>query len=35
VPIQVQGSRILVEGTALQCAGRPLATAKVKDGQVK
>jgi methionyl-tRNA synthetase len=35
VPIRVQGSRVLVEGAALQCAGRPLATAKVKDGQVK
>jgi methionyl-tRNA synthetase len=35
VPIRVQASRILVEGEALLCAGRPLATAKVKDGQVK
>ena len=35
VPIRVQGGRILVEGAALACAGRPLATAKVKDGQVK
>jgi methionyl-tRNA synthetase len=35
VPIRVQDNRILVEGTALECAGRPLATAKVKDGQVK
>ncbi len=35
VPIRVQDNRILVEGAALECAGRPLATAKVKDGQVK
>jgi methionyl-tRNA synthetase len=35
VPIRVQDSRILVEGAALECAGRPLSTAKVKDGQVK
>ena len=35
VPIRVQAGRILVEGAALACAGRPLATAKVKDGQVK
>jgi len=35
VPIRVQDSCILVEGAALECAGRPLATAKVKDGQVK
>ena len=35
VPIRVQAGRILVEGAALVCAGRPLATAKVKDGQVK
>jgi methionyl-tRNA synthetase len=35
VPIQVQGQRVLVEGVALMCAGRPLMTALVKDGQVK
>jgi methionyl-tRNA synthetase len=35
VPIRVQDSRILVEGAALECAGRALATEKVKDGQVK
>jgi methionyl-tRNA synthetase len=35
VPIRVKGARIMVEGAALECAGRPLATAKVKDGQVK
>jgi methionyl-tRNA synthetase len=35
VPIRVQGGRILVEGSALTCAGRPLAAAKVKDGLVK
>jgi methionyl-tRNA synthetase len=35
VPIRVQDTRILVEGAALACAGRPLSTAKVKDGQVK
>jgi hypothetical protein len=31
----VQEHRVLVEGVALVCAGRPLTTAKVKDGQVK
>lgn len=35
VPIPVRDHRVLVEGVALVCAGRPLATAKVKDGQVK
>jgi methionyl-tRNA synthetase len=35
VPIQVQDHRILVEGAALVCAGRPLNTSLVKDGQVK
>jgi len=35
VPIRVQAGRILVEGAALVCAGRPLAATKVKDGQVK
>jgi len=35
VPIRVSDSRVLVEGAALVCAGRPLAVAKVKDGQVK
>jgi methionyl-tRNA synthetase len=35
VPIQVQDHRILVEGAALACAGRPLLTTLVKDGQVK
>jgi methionyl-tRNA synthetase len=35
VPIRVLVHRILVEGAALECAGRPLAAAKVKDGQVK
>jgi len=35
VPIPVQDHRVLVEGVALVCAGRPLTTAKVKDGQVK
>jgi hypothetical protein len=31
----VQDQRILVEGAALECAGRPLSTTKVKDGLVK
>jgi len=35
VPIRVRDHRILVEGAALGCSGRPLATARVKDGQVK
>ncbi len=35
VPIRVQENRILVEGSALECAGRSLATVKVKDGLVK
>jgi methionyl-tRNA synthetase len=35
VPIPVQDHRVLVEGAALSCAGRPLLTARVKDGQVK
>jgi len=35
VPIRVQAGRILVEGAALSCAGQPLSTVKVKDGQVK
>jgi methionyl-tRNA synthetase len=35
VPIRVRDHRILVEGAALGCCGRPLATARVKDGQVK
>jgi methionyl-tRNA synthetase len=35
VPIPVQDYRVLVEGKALVCAGRPLTTVKVKDGQVK
>jgi methionyl-tRNA synthetase len=35
VPILVQDQRILVEGAALECAGRPLSTTKVKDGLVK
>ncbi len=33
--IRVQERRILVEGSALECAGRPLSTAKVEDGLVK
>jgi len=35
VPIPVQDHCVLVEGKALVCAGRPLTTVKVKDGQVK
>jgi hypothetical protein len=31
----VKDNRILVEGETLECVGRQLATAKVKDGQVK
>ena len=35
VPITVKDHRVLVEGVPLACAGEPLGTRQVKDGQVR
>jgi methionyl-tRNA synthetase len=35
VPIQVEDGRVLIDGVALECAGRPVTTARVTRGQVR